>query len=189
MVVGCLGHAIFAMTCGNQRVMNQHVALTEMPMETRSGIVRSVYILPTTTITKYVYDQCSLLWLLKRKSSKLSILSFFFLIKGFCCWCKEQDKWRGSFSDSTPFSRAGLTCKLFAKAQAAAHCMKYDDLWYVQHQSLSTCMHNELNVTKNRQQEMHPEFHLGKLKHLCSDWLEQGLHGLIANSKQLSWPL
>lgn len=50
--------------------------------------------------------------------------------QGFCCWCKEQDKWRGSFSDSTPFSRAGLTCKLFAKAQAAAHCMKYDDLWY-----------------------------------------------------------
>ena len=77
MVVGCLGHAIFVMTCGNQRVMNQHVALTEMPMETRSGIVRSVYILPTT-ITKYAYDQCSLLWLLKRKSSKLSILSLFF---------------------------------------------------------------------------------------------------------------
>lgn len=65
MVVGCLGHAIFAMTCGNQTVMNQRVALTEMQMETRSGIVRSVYILTTTTIIKYAYDQCSLLWLLK----------------------------------------------------------------------------------------------------------------------------
>ncbi|XP_015762006.1 PREDICTED: protein HAPLESS 2-like [Acropora digitifera] len=50
--------------------------------------------------------------------------------QGFCCWCSEQDKWRGSFKDSTPFSRAGLSCKVFAKAQAAAHCMKYDDLWY-----------------------------------------------------------
>lgn len=187
MVVGCLGHAIFAMTCGNQRVMNQRVALTEMQMETRSGIVRSVYILTTTTITKYAYD--SVLCFGYLRENHQNYLYSLFLIKGFCCWCTEQDKWRGSFSDTTPFSRAGLTCKLFAKAQAAAHCMKYDDLWYVQHQSLSTCMNNELNVTKNRQQEMHPEFHMGKLKHLCSDWLEQGLHGLIANSKQLSWPL
>ena len=52
-------------------------------------------------------------------------------MKGFCCWCSEQDKWRGSFGDETPFSRAGLACKVFTKAQAAAHCMKYDDLWYV----------------------------------------------------------
>ena len=50
-------------------------------------------------------------------------------IKGFCCWCSEQDKWRGSFGDEIPFSRAGLSCKVFTKAQAAAHCMKYDDLW------------------------------------------------------------
>ncbi|XP_068682010.1 hapless 2-like isoform X1 [Montipora foliosa] len=50
--------------------------------------------------------------------------------QGFCCWCSEQDKWRGSFKDSTPFSRAGLSCKIFSEVQAAAHCMKYDDLWY-----------------------------------------------------------
>lgn len=65
------------------------------------------------------------------------LFSFFLLIKGFCCWCSEQDKWRGSFKDTTPFSRAGLSCKVFGKAQAAAHCMKYDDLWYVSIESLS----------------------------------------------------
>ena len=63
------------------------------------------------------------------KTNKFVIMC---LLKGFCCWCTEQDKWRGSFDSHTPFSRAGLACKLFTKAQAAAHCMKYNDLWCVQ---------------------------------------------------------
>ncbi|EDO36432.1 predicted protein [Nematostella vectensis] len=49
--------------------------------------------------------------------------------QGFCCRCTEQEKWRGSFNDKNPYSRAGINCKLFG-TQAAAHCMTFDDLWY-----------------------------------------------------------
>ena len=84
------------------------------------------------------------------------LFSFFLLIKGFCCWCSEQDKWRGSFKDTTPFSRAGLSCKVFGKAQAAAHCMKYDDLWYVSIESLSLAAYWWFSLSRNKKIKSKP---------------------------------